>query len=86
MCANTSQPGTTTPAKLAERWGVKVDKVHGFIRNGELVAINVASSLAGRPRWRIPLEAVRQFEERRSAKPAVAPTRRRRSQEGPSYV
>ena len=86
MCANTSKTGTTTPAILAERWGVKVDKVHGFIRSGELVAINVASSLAGRPRWRIPLKAVRQFEQRRTAKPAVTPTRRRRSQEVPSYV
>lgn len=86
MCANTSKTGTTTPAILAERWGVKIDKVHGFIRSGELVAINVASSDSSRPRWRIPLEAVRQFEQRRSAKPAVIPTRRRRSQEVPSYV
>ena len=86
MCANTSKTGTTTPAILAERWGVKVDKVHGFIRSGELVAINVASSLSTRPRWRIPVEAVRQFEERRAAKPVVKATRRRRSREVPSYV
>jgi hypothetical protein len=77
---------TISPSELAERYGCKVDRIHVFIKSGELPAVNVASSLSTRPRWRIPVEAVRQFEERRSAKPAVTPTRRRRSQEVPSYV
>ena len=77
---------TISPAILAKRWGCKVDKVHTVIRSGELYAFNIATNPHGRPRWRIPLEAVRQFEQRRSAKPAVIPTRRRRSQEVPSYV
>jgi len=77
---------TISPSELAERWGCKVDKVHTVIRSGELYAFNIATNPHGRPRWRIPVEAVRQFEERRAAKPAVASTRRRREREVPSYV
>jgi hypothetical protein len=77
---------TISPSKLAERWGCKVDKVHTVIRSGELYAFNIATNPHGRPRWRIPAEAVKQFEERRSAKPVVKAPRQRRSQEVPSYV
>lgn len=80
-------PATATPAEIAERWRVKVDKVHKFILTGELVAINVASSGSTRPRWRIPLDALADFENRRSAKPAVKVTRsRRQSGTVPEYV
>ncbi len=73
------------PRDLALQWGVCVDKVLNFIRSGELRAFNVAAKNAKRPRYRIPLESVRQFEEltRAVAVPAApapsAPSRRRKS-------
>jgi hypothetical protein len=55
------------PRDLALRWGVCVDKVLNFIRSGELRAFNVASKNSGRPRYRISVESVRQFEEQTRA-------------------
>ena len=70
------------PRDLALRWGVCVDKVLNFIRSGELRAFNVAAKNSKRPRYRIPLESVRQFEEqtRAAAVPEApaAPARRRK--------
>ena len=65
-------------ADLCHRWKVGADKVHGWIRRGELEAVNVATSLCGRPQYRITPESVRLFEERRSTAPPPKPTRRRR--------
>ena len=56
-----------TPSDLAKMWRVSHDKVLAFIRTGELVAFNVASAGARRPRFRIPLAAAKEFEARRSA-------------------
>lgn len=62
---------TISPAQLAKLWGVGLLKIHGFIKRGELRAINFgAKSL---PRWRIPEEAVEDFELRRSNVPPPAP-------------
>lgn len=72
------------PRDLALRWGVCVDKVLNFIRSGELRAFNVAAKKSKRPRYRIPLESVRQFEEQTraaaasEAPAALAPSRRRK--------
>ena len=74
------------PRDLALRWGVCVDKVLNFIRSGELRAFNVAAKTSKRPRYRIPVESVRQFEEQTRAAPppppedpaAPAPSRRRK--------
>jgi transposase len=71
----------TTPPKVAKRYGVSEDKVLGWINRGELRAINVAARLGGRPRWRIPEDAIVEFEAARSAQPSVRTTRRRRKQE-----
>jgi hypothetical protein len=68
-------------AGLARRWKVGEDKVRGWIARGELAAVNVASTLAGRPRWRIMPDAVTQFEKRRGSAPPPKPQRRRRRQE-----
>jgi hypothetical protein len=73
--------GGLSVADLCRRWKVGPDKIHGFIRSGELLAVNVASTLAGRPRWRIMPDAVTQFEQRRSSTPLPKPPRRRRRQE-----
>jgi hypothetical protein len=68
-----------TVADLVRRWRIGEDKVRGFLRRGELVGVNVATSPAGRPQWRITPESVAAFERRRSSAPAPKPARRRKS-------
>ena len=69
-----------TVADVAARYRVSPDKVRAWVRRGELAAVNVASSLLGKPQLRITVEALRQFEARRSAATPTpeAPKRRRR--------
>jgi hypothetical protein len=76
--ARSSPPGSYTVAEVAARYRVGEDKVRGWIRRGELVAVNVASALCGRPQLRITAEALAAFEGRRSACPPPSPVRRRR--------
>ena len=69
-------------ADLCARWKVGPDKVNGFIRRGELAAVNVATNTLGRPQWRVTPEAVATFERgRTSAPPPKPPKRRRRADE-----
>lgn len=72
---------TYLPRELAERYGVTEDKIRALIRAGELRAVNVALHVGGRPRWRIPEEAVAEFEARRAAHPRITRTRRRKQVE-----
>jgi Helix-turn-helix domain len=65
-----------TPPEVAKRFRVNADKILGFIRRGELRAMNVAANLSGRPRYRIALADVQAFETRRQAG-SVPVTRRR---------
>src|SRR5262249_6323808 len=65
-------------ADLCRRWRVGADKIHGFLRRGELIRINLASNLSGRPLWRITRESVEAFEQGRSSAPPPRPTRRKR--------
>jgi hypothetical protein len=65
-------------ADLCRRWKVGAEKVHGFLRRGELVGVNLASHLSAKPMWRITAESVREFEQRRSSQPLPKPQRRRR--------
>jgi hypothetical protein len=67
-----------TVGDLCRRWRVGADKVHAWLRRGELVAVNVASSLAGRPLWRVTPEEVECFERRRCSAPPPKTERRRR--------
>ena len=50
-----------TPPQYAARRGIGPDKVRGFIRAGELRAINMAADPNGRPQWLIPQEAIDEF-------------------------
>jgi len=60
-----------TVAAVAEHFDVGVHIVLGWIARGELRAINVASSVsAKRPTWRIPADALVEFEAAREPKPA----------------
>lgn len=68
-----------SPAEIAERYAVAVDKVLGWIARGELRAVNVATRAFGRPRWRISPEALEQFERARANQvPTRAPRKTRK--------
>jgi transposase len=51
---------------VAERYGVGQHTVLGWIRRGELTAVNVARTQAGPPRWRITPQALEAFEAART--------------------
>jgi hypothetical protein len=70
--------GGYTVADLCRRWKVGADKIRGFLRRGELIGVNVATNLTGRPQWRITPESVERFEKRRTSAPPPKPQRRKR--------
>jgi hypothetical protein len=85
-----SSPNFYTPRALAKHWGVHVDKVLRFIHTGELPAFNAASRESKLPRYRISLDAVREFETAHAACPAgpqktEPPRRRKRSNTAAVY-
>lgn len=51
---------------LQNRFGVGEHTVLGWIRRGELRAINIGRKPTGRPKWRITQEALDAFEQLRS--------------------
>jgi hypothetical protein len=65
-------------ADLCRRWKVGPDKVRSFLRRGELIAVNLAASLSGKPLWRITRESVKTFEQRRTSAPPPRPARRKK--------
>jgi hypothetical protein len=67
-----------TVADVARRYRVSPDKIRSFIRRGELVAINTATALCGRPRFVIMPEALAEFERQRLAGPPPKPARRKK--------
>lgn len=58
-----------TPPTLAKQLGVKTEKIHTWIKAGELRAVNVATRPNGQPRWVIMPDALADFLTRRSAVP-----------------
>lgn len=76
-----SPPAGLTVAEVAARYRVGQDKVRGWIRSGELAAINTATVLCGRPRWVVTADALAAFERRRAGgAPQTKARRRKRSQ------
>jgi len=69
------QRETISPPMLARMLGVGLDKVHAWIKSGELIASNLATLPTQRPRWQVTREAVEQFMLRRANR---TPTRRQR--------
>jgi excisionase family DNA binding protein len=68
-----------TVQDLQRRYGVTVHTVLGWIRSGELRAVNVGRKPGARkPRWRITQQALDQFEEVRTPAPPVPRKRRRK--------
>jgi transposase len=56
-----------TVTDIARRYRVGQDKVRGWIRRGELRAINTAARRCARPRFVVTAEALEEFEQGRSA-------------------
>jgi excisionase family DNA binding protein len=64
-----------TPPQLARLLGVSPDKILAWIGAGELKAINVATKVGCRPRYRIDQRDLEDFERRRAAGPTARQTR-----------
>jgi len=71
---------TLTPPEIARgRYGCKVDKVLDWIKSGELRAINIAQDPNGeRPRYRVYLSDLEDFERRRASAPLPQTPQRRK--------
>lgn len=63
---------------LCERFAIGEHTVLGWIKRGELRAINVSRKQVGRPKWRITEEALEAFEQLRTAAPPPIRQRRRK--------
>ena len=70
-----------TPPRLAKRWGCRITLVLRLIQEGRLRAFNLG--MRTRPRWRIPTEAVEEFERSRGA---VAPVQRKRKRDDTAVI
>jgi transposase len=75
----TPEPGRgLSPRDVCRRYKVGIDKVMGWIRRGELKAINVATALCGKPRWVVTPEGLAEFERLRAGGPPKKQRKRRR--------
>lgn len=67
-----------SPPEVAEELGIAVEKVHTWIRAGELEAVNIGTTTTGRPRWKISQDAIDAFLEARRQRRPVKPVRRKK--------
>jgi len=77
METHNPEPKRLTPPQAARILGVGADKIHLWIRSGELVAADLASPGSTRPRYRIHPDDLAAFEKSRTVRP-VPQNRRRR--------
>jgi transposase len=76
----TAPPRGLTVSEVARRYRVGEDRVRGWIKRGEMAAINTADARRGRPRYVVTPEALERFESGRSAAaPPKVPMRKRRT-------
>lgn len=76
-----------TPPQLAKRWACKPSTVIAKIRRGELRAFDLSEPDCVRPRYRISLEAITEFELKKSIVSVPRVTRSpRRDQAVKSFV
>jgi hypothetical protein len=71
-----------TPREVARRYRVSPDRVRGWIRSGELKALNTARARCARPRFVILSRHLADFERSRLVSPPTKPAPRRRRQTG----
>jgi hypothetical protein len=55
-----------SPPQIARARRLRVGKVLGWIRSGELAAVNCATHAGRRPRWRVRADALAAFDQARS--------------------
>ena len=68
-----------SPPAVGKIYGVAAETVIGWIKAGELVAIDVSARPGvGRPRFRIDVADLAIFDQRRMVVTTAKPTRRRR--------
>ena len=66
--------------ELCDRYGVGEHTVLGWVKNGELKALNVGRKLGRRPKYRFTIDAITAFEQLRSSSvPAAHPNVPRRT-------
>lgn len=63
---------------ICERFAVGEHTALGWIRSGELKAVNVNRRGEGRPKWRITAEALAAFEQLRTPSPPTPKTARKK--------
>jgi hypothetical protein len=78
-------PAGFTVADLAARYRVGPDKIRGWIKRGELTAINTGSVLCGRSRFIVTADALEKFERARSTTPTPKIKKRKRRAEIRDY-
>jgi hypothetical protein len=61
-----------TPPAIAARYKVSVDKVHAWIRSGQLRASNLATKATGRPRYSVDERDLEAFITSRSVAPPMS--------------
>ncbi len=66
-----------TVADLVERYHVSEHTVLRWIRSSELIAIDVSRRQGGKPRWRVTIGSLTDFELRRTASSSTPRHRRR---------
>ena len=73
---------------VCERYGVGEHTVLGWIKSGELRAVNVGRTPGSKkPRWRITPEALAQFElSRESGAPPATTKEKRRKKSDPAVI
>jgi excisionase family DNA binding protein len=78
---------TLSVKDLCDRYGITEHTVLGWIRSGELRAVNVGRAPGKiKPRWRITQDALDDFERLRSNAQAVAVAPRRRKRHEPEVI
>lgn len=75
-----------SPPQAADLLGIAAEKVCLWIARGELRATNVATTLSGRPRWRIHRADLEAFLNSRSAAPEPPPATRQRRKRDESVI
>jgi hypothetical protein len=70
-----------TPPEVGRRWRIKAERVISFIKSGQLRAMDVASPTSTRPRYRIDMAAVLEFESTRSGARTPKPLRRKKARQ-----
>jgi hypothetical protein len=75
-----------SPPELAKEWGIDPSTILAHIRAGRLRAFSTSPPGTKRPRWKIPPEAVAEFEATHAAQTPVKPVRSTRRRRDPQFV